>query len=107
MQAEPRENVDTRWRVGSGEKWNDFFVEQANHFELLAQEVLANGQVVATISLRDFIGEALPGLGFPGGGDVFRTRVFGEIAHVDQVAAAFPNQCGTLPGLILSENRGE
>ena len=83
MEAEARENVDAGGRVGSGEKRNAFFVEEMNDFEFLVQEFFADGQIVVAVALRDFVGEALPGFGFPRGGDIFRARVFGKIGDID------------------------
>jgi len=107
MEAEAWKNMDARRRVGSSEKRHPGLVQHPHNFQFLLDELPPRPKVIRPVTPRDLVREPLPRLGSPRPGHVFHARLFAEIARVDQVAAAFPNQSGALPRLILCQNRGQ
>ncbi len=104
MQTEPGEDVHSRWRVGPREELHSILVQHLNDFEFLAQEHLADRQIIFAIALRDLLGEPFPGLCLPSFRHILRSRVFAEVRRVNQISAAFPHQRRTLPRLILRQH---
>ncbi len=82
-------------------------MEHLDYFQFFVQELFAGSQIVAGNFFLYVGSHLLPGFIFPVRGNVFGARVFAVVGYVDQVAASFPDQRGTLPGLILGENFGE
>src|ERR1700741_1066098 len=107
VQAEARKNVDAGWRVRAGEKGHACFVQQLNDLELLLKEFLAGFEVVGTEFGFDLFREFLPGLVLPVGRNILGAGVFAEVGNVNEVAAAFPDERRTLPGLVFREKRAE
>ena len=105
MQAEAGENINSGRRVRSRKKWNPRPVHRIHHFQFFFHEAFSGGEIVRAETMRDLLGESLPRDIFPICGRVLGARVVRELCLVDQVAAPLPHQGGTLPGMILRQQR--
>ena len=74
-------------------------------FQFFLHEALPGGKIVGIELVNDFFCESFPGDVFPVRRHVLRARVVGKIRLIDQVSAALPHQRGTLPRLILRQQR--
>src|SRR2546430_12157948 len=104
VEAVSREYMNTGWRIRSRKKRHPGLVQGPHDLEFFLDEFLARHEIIRAVALRNFLGESLPRPAFPRCWHIFHARIFAVVAHVDQIAAAFPHQRGTLPRLILRQN---
>src|SRR5207302_8027745 len=104
VQAEPGKHRHAGWGIGPGKEWNARFVHGFNDLEFFLDEASASKKVVSIV-VHDLVREALPGDIFPVGWNVLGERIVRSVVQLQQISAAFPDQRGALPRLVLRQQR--
>src|SRR5580765_8587206 len=103
MQTKAGKDVDTRMRVGSGEKRNPSAMHRVDDYKLFLHERFSRSEIVSIEIVFNLLSKPLPRHIFPVCRDILGASVMSKVSLIDQIAAALPHQRWTLPRVILRQ----